>query len=115
MNVATELNKELLSIIAAESIVKLSGIAAESNPRSKNAKSWINAIAKAVVEIEDNPYLTYDLDAHELTILSSHTGNIYKANGTCSCKAFQARMPCFHRAAARLIAIYVERLGTKNS
>ena len=56
MNVATEINKELLGFIAAESIAKI-------NPNQPNAKRWINAIAKATVEIENNPFMTYLSDS----------------------------------------------------
>lgn len=48
MNIATEVNKEVLGQIAAESIAKI-------NPNQANGKRWINAIAKATAEIETNP------------------------------------------------------------
>ena len=51
MNIATEVNKEVLGQIAAESIAKI-------NSQSKNSQRWINAIAKAVSKIESNPYVT---------------------------------------------------------
>jgi hypothetical protein len=102
MNVATEINKEILGEIAAESISKI-------NPNQPNAKRWINAIAKAVVEIENNPFMTYNHDSHSLLICSETSGEIYTANGTCQCKAFANGFPCKHRAASRLIQIYVER------
>ena len=103
MNVATEINKELLGQIAAESINKIQNI------NAPNAQRWINAIAKAVSEIENNPYLTFDLKAHELLILSETTGNVYRANGVCQCRAYEQKMPCYHRAASRLVALYIER------
>jgi hypothetical protein len=102
MNIATEVSKDLLAEIAAESIAKIS-------PEQQNGKRWINAIAKAVVEIENNPYMTFDLDSHSLLILSEKSGEIYTANGTCQCKAFEQGKPCYHRAAARLIQRYIEQ------
>jgi hypothetical protein len=102
MNVATEVNKEVLGTIAAESISKI-------NPAQPNGKRWINAIAKATAEIETNPYMTYDHDSHSLLIMSDSSSEIYTANGTCQCKAFANGFPCKHRAAARLVAIYIER------
>ena len=108
MNVATEINKETLAQVAAESIAKI-------NPQAKNAASWIRAIAKATVEVEQNPYLTYELDSHSLLILSEKSGHIYRSNGICKdengndCPAFAKGKPCYHRALARLIAIYLER------
>ena len=102
MNIATEVNKEVLGQIAAESIAKI-------NPQSKDGQRWINAIAKATAEIETNPYMTYELESHSLLMMSDTSSEIYTANGTCQCKAFEKGFPCRHRAAARLIAIYIER------
>jgi hypothetical protein len=102
MNVATEINKEILGEIAAQSIAKI-------NPNQRDAKRWINAIAKAVVEIENNPFMTFEPETHSLLMLSERSGEIYTANGTCQCAAFGNGQPCYHRAAARLIQIYVER------
>ncbi len=102
MNIATEVNFEVLGQIAAESIAKI-------NPASKNGKRWISAIAKATAEIESNPYMTYDHDSHSLLMMSDTSSEIYTANGTCQCKAFENGFPCRHRAAARLVTLYIER------
>jgi hypothetical protein len=102
MNIATEVNKEVLGQIAAESIAKI-------NPAQPNGKRWINAIAKATAEIESNPFMTYEADSHSLLMMSESSNQIYTANGTCQCKAFANGFPCRHRAAARLVAIYIER------
>jgi chloramphenicol 3-O-phosphotransferase len=102
MNIATEVNKEVLGEIAAESIAKI-------NPDSANGKRWINAIAKAIAEIETNPYMTYEVDSHSLVMMSETSNAVYTANGTCQCKAFSQGFPCRHRAASRLIALYIER------
>ena len=102
MNVATEINKEQLAIVAAELIAKL-------NPNQPNGKRWINAIGKAIREIESNPYMTYHHDSHSLLILSETSGQIYTANGSCQCRAFEQGYPCRHRAMARLIQRYIER------
>ncbi len=102
MNTFSTINHEVLGQIAAESIAKI-------NPASKNGQRWINAIAKATVEIESNPYMTYDHDSHSLLMMSDTSSEIYTANGTCQCKAFANGFPCRHRAAARLCAIYIER------
>jgi len=66
---------------------------------------WQTAIAKAKQEIESNPFMHFD--GHALLILSD-SNEIYSVNGTCQCKAFQNRKPCWHRAAARLVARYNE-------
>jgi hypothetical protein len=102
MNIATEVNKEILSEIAAESIAKI-------NPESHNGKRWINAITKATAEIETNPFMTYEVESHSLLMMSDMSNQIYKANGVCQCKAFKQGFPCRHRAAARLVTLYIER------
>ena len=103
MNIAVaQINKEVLATIAAESISKI-------NPKSRNGQRWINAIARATAEIETNPYMTYEVESHSLLMMSDSSNQIYTANGTCQCKAFEKGFPCRHRAAARLITIYIER------
>ena len=101
-NIATQINHEILGAIAAESISKI-------NPNQKNGQRWINAIGKATAEIESNPYMTYEVESHSLLMMSDTSNQIYTANGTCQCKAFEKGFPCRHRAAARLITIYIER------
>ncbi|HEX8843084.1 MAG TPA: hypothetical protein VF791_00360 [Pyrinomonadaceae bacterium] len=70
-----------------------------------NNRRWQTAIVKAKQQIESNPYLHVDGDA--LLILSP-SNEIYRANGTCQCKAFTLHQPCWHRAAARLVQRYNE-------
>lgn len=101
MNIATEINREQLAEVAAESIAKI-------NPEKPNGKRWINAIAKAVIEIENNPFMSFDADSHSLLMMSETSNAIYTANGTCQCKAFLQGFPCRHRAAARLITRLLE-------
>lgn len=95
------INQETLTEVASEAIAKI-------NLESQDAKRWINAIAKAVVEIENNPFMTWQPEHKSLLILSD-SGNIYTANGTCQCKAYEQGYPCKHRAAARLIIRYHEK------
>jgi len=101
MNIATEINREQLAEVAAESIAKI-------NPNAPNGKRWINAIAKAIIEIENNPFMSFDAASHSLLMLSDTSGKIYTANGTCQCKAFMQGFPCRHRAACRLIMRLLE-------
>lgn len=102
MTIALEINREKLAEVAAESISKI-------NPEAQDGQRWINAIAKAVVEIERNPYMSYSPDTKTLLVVSETSGNTYQANGTCQCKAFENGFPCRHRAAARLVQRYVEK------
>ena len=60
------------------------------------ARRWQTASAKAKQQLESNPFLRFDGDA--LLILSD-SNEIYLADG----------QPCWHRAAARIVARYNER------
>ena len=73
----------------------------------KDAKRWQVAIVKAKQQLESNPYIHPDDDG--LLILSPESLNIYHANGSCQCRAWQrGKFPCWHRAAARLVQRYAE-------
>lgn len=68
-------------------------------------RRWEKAIVRAKQEIESNPYMHFDGDT---LLVLSESGEIYKANGVCQCKAYANGYPCWHRAAARLIERYNE-------
>ena len=44
----------------------------------------------------------------DVLLVLSESGEIYRVNGVCQCKAFANGQPCWHRAAARLIERYNE-------
>jgi hypothetical protein len=83
----------------------MSEVIQEAFDSAQGSKRWQTAIAKAKGEIESNPYLHVDGDA--LLILSA-SNEIYRANGSCQCKAYANGQPCWHRAAARLVKNYNE-------
>ncbi len=83
---------------------KMQQVAQEAFDRT-NSLRWQTAIAKAKRQIEDNPFMHFDGDA--LLILSD-SNEIYRANGTCQCRAYVNGQPCWHRAAARLVKRYNE-------
>ena len=84
---------------------RMSEVVQQAFDKAQGNKRWQTAIAKAKGEIESNPYLHFDGDA--LLILSP-SNEIYRANGTCQCKAYMQGFPCWHRAAARLVKRYLE-------
>jgi len=84
---------------------RIQQVAQEAFNKVSGSRRWEMAIAKAKQQLEDNPYIHYD--GHALLILSP-SGEIYSANGTCQCKAYRNRQPCWHRAAARLVVRYSE-------
>jgi hypothetical protein len=72
-------------------------------------KRWINAIAKAAAEIEQNGvFMTWQPEDHSLLIWSQKSDQIYTANGVCQCRAFAQSQACWHRSAARLFRLYLE-------
>lgn len=69
----------------------------------KDARRWQTAIARAKQELEGNPFLHFD--GRALLVLSP-SGEIYEASRECQCKAYASGQPCWHRAAARIVANY---------
>lgn len=84
---------------------KMQRVAQAAFDKVSGNRRWETAIAKAKAQLEENPYIHFD--GHSLLILSS-SDEIYSANGTCQCRAFQRGLPCWHRAAARLVERYNE-------
>lgn len=84
---------------------KMSNIIQAAFDKAQGQKRWQTAIAKAAMQIEENPFLHFDGSA--LLILSP-SNEIYRANGACQCKAYAKGFPCWHRAAARLVERYNE-------
>ena len=95
------LDKEKLAVVVSEAIVKV-------HQSGKDVKRWVNAIAKATVEIETNTFITWLPDEKHLVIWSQKSGTTYSGNGVCQCTAYEQGYPCYHRAAARLIQRYLE-------
>jgi hypothetical protein len=98
-------NKDRFGKVIADSLGKIE----QTVPDAQTKKRWINAIAKAAAEIEQNGvFMTWQSEDHSLLIWSQKSNNIYTANGSCQCRAFEQGAPCFHRAAARLVRLYME-------
>jgi len=73
--------------------------------RATGNQRWEKAIVRAKQQLESNPYMHFDGGA---LLVLSESGEIYRANGTCQCKAYANGQPCWHRAAARLVERYNE-------
>jgi outer membrane protein assembly factor BamB len=84
---------------------KMHEVSQEAFDKAEGQSRWQRAIAKAIGQLESNPYMHFDGNA--LLILSD-SNNIYSANGSCQCKAYRQGHPCWHRAAARLVERYNE-------
>ncbi len=98
-------NKDTFGKVIADALSKVELTVADAKTKAR----WINAIAKATVEIEENgDFMTWMNDSQSLLIWSQKSNQIYSSNGVCQCRAFEQGSPCFHRAAARLVRIYKE-------
>lgn len=84
---------------------RMQAVIQEAFDKVNGNRRWQTAIAKAKQQLETNPYIHFDGAA--LLILSD-SNEIYRANGTCQCKAYANGKPCWHRAAARLVERYME-------
>lgn len=84
---------------------RMQAVIREAFDKVGNNRRWQTAIAKAKQQLESNPYIHFDGAA---LLILSNSNEIYRANGTCQCKAYQNGNPCWHRAAARLVERYME-------
>ena len=85
---------------------KMEEVIREAYNKVGDNRRWQTAIVKAKQQLESNPYIHFDGAA---LLILSESNEIYRANGTCQCKAYQNGNPCWHRAAARLVQRYAER------
>ena len=100
---------EILAKVVAETLAAIHNQFESKQLTTGCYKRWINAVGKATVEFENNPFLAWDFDNQHL-IIWSKSNEIYQANGTCQCKAYFDGQPCYHRALARLVQRYFERV-----
>jgi hypothetical protein len=85
----------------------LAAVVEKATHDAANHPRWLVAIARAIVELESNPFIARG-DLHGL-IIGSTSGKCYTSNGVCQCTAFEFKQPCWHRAAARLVRLHDER------
>ena len=109
MTLQDTINNEILGKVVAETLVSIQHQFESKQLTEGCYKRWIKAISKATVEFENNPFLTWNFDSKHL-IIWSKSNEIYEANGTCQCRAYLDGQPCYHRALARLVQRYFERV-----
>ena len=96
-------------MLAINNQQKINEIVTESLAKSANYSRWLNAINKAVVQIDANGnFMEWMEDSKSLLIWSQDSNEIHAANGVCDCPAYKRGFPCWHRAAARLVRLYME-------
>lgn len=86
----------------------LRAVAEKAATDAANHPRWLQAIARAIVEISDNPFIERNPNGHGV-IIGSASGVAYAANGVCQCRAFEFGQPCYHRAIARIVRLCDER------
>jgi hypothetical protein len=94
----TNINFETLESIATTAIETLTA----SNRNDKTR--WINAIKKAVIELQENPFWSFD--GQQLLMMSTTSNTTYQSNGVCQCRAFEQSQPCRHRAGFKILLNY---------
>jgi hypothetical protein len=94
------INTELLEAIAAAAVTKL------ENSKCTSRSRWINAVKKAVKELQSNCYWSYDARNFDFVIMSETSNEIYSVNTYCGCTAAGKAQPCKHRAMHRLLMRY---------
>ncbi len=97
-------NKQTFGKVIADALSKV-----ELTTDAQTKRRWVRAIAKAVAEIEENGnFMSWMQEDKALLIWSQKTDGVYTSNGICQCRAFVQGVACYHRAAARLVRIYLE-------
>jgi len=84
---------------------RFEAVVTEAKAKCEGLARCERAIDKAVARIETNPYMDYR--DGELLVLGT-TGETYRANGVCQCKAYAASQLCWHRTLAKLLKRYHE-------
>jgi hypothetical protein len=90
------LNFSTLQAVADKALVD-----AAAHPR------WINAIGRALIELDQNPWIERNPEGHGL-VIASPSGKVYTSNGICQCEAHAHGRACWHRAASRLVRLHDE-------
>jgi hypothetical protein len=68
-----------------------------------NDKRWQNAIDKAVAGVTSGQWIVTEL--HDGIMVTTDSGETYRVNGHCTCRAAQLGQPCKHIALRRLLEI----------
>ena len=93
----------MLNLIATT----LEQVVANAKHMAAGDARWQNAIDRAASELAANPYI--ERQAAGGLLLASPSGQVYSTSTSCGCTAAAYGRPCWHRAAARLVARYDER------
>src|SRR5262245_16684624 len=81
-------------------INKLMRVVETAKQKANGNSRWINAIDKAVEGLTGTWIVT---ELADCLLITTESGETYRANGVCQCKAYEFGQACKHRAAARLV------------
>jgi hypothetical protein len=88
---------------------QFAAVVEDAKAAAANSPRWLQAIDNAVAGVVSGWWIVTEL-AHSVAI-TTENGKTYFANGACQCEAFRRNQPCKHRALARLIEHYRERVN----
>lgn len=89
----------------AINIEKFNEVAKQAKART-NDKRWQNAIDKAVAGVVSGWWIVTEL--RDGIMVTTETGQTYRVNGHCSCRAAELGQPCKHLVLRRLLDLYNE-------
>ena len=84
---------------------KLHAAIETARTKANGNRALLNAIEKAATGLRGTWIVT---ELHDGLLITSDSGETYKANGVCSCAAYGSEMICKHRVACRIVSIYRE-------
>ncbi|NJN65358.1 MAG: hypothetical protein HC884_00915 [Chloroflexaceae bacterium] len=83
----------------------------DAQQKAANHPKWLTAINTAYDFFLNPPVDTIQIAKDGTALIPSYTSDTtYAANGVCQCQAFAHHLPCWHRAAARILYRYHEAL-----
>lgn len=81
---------------------KFAAVVAAAKAKAANNAKWTRAIERAAAALSNNEIRVHLFG--EFALVVNKSGEVYKVNGGCECKAAQAgHRECYHRAAVRLV------------
>ena len=82
---------------------KLNAAIETARTKANGNRAVLNAIEKAAIGLRGGWIVTELCDG---LLITSDSGETYKSNGKCGCRAFENGMVCKHRVAYRIVELY---------
>jgi hypothetical protein len=95
------------SIIADAASTLLAQVEISRRISDAERDRWTNAVAKAFAQLIDG--VRFEQDGENMIFPSrTRSGLSHRVNGICDCEAAEDGMPCWHRAAKRMIELIID-------